>query len=244
METALRTEAALPPARDAHRSNGVATASTEPLQALAMIAQQRAAYARQQRWKRGSLALVVIGVVAGALVIPRLGSRGTAAARAAVTQPPAPRAVAIQAQAPAPAVAPESVSTGAVESAPDDPAVRCQNDFAAHQWRAARESCGAAFEAAPSPALAMRIAHAHWAYGDAAGGGTWGQRALELGTKDADAYVLIGHAQHAAGDDAAALAAYRRYLELAPRGWHAARLRTVVKQLGRAPAAQPQRANR
>lgn len=238
METALRTEAALPPARDAHRSSSVATASTEPLQALAMIAQQRAAYARRQRWKRGTLALFVVGIAASALLIPSLRQSGSATPRAAA-RPQAPKPVAAQPQAVAAAPALEATSSAPVEIAPDDPAARCQTDFAAHQWRTALESCGAAFEAEPSPALAMRIAHAHWAHGDAAGGGTWGQRALELGTKDADAYVLIGNAQHAAGDDTAALVAYRRYLELAPRGWHAARLRTVVKQLARVPAVQP-----
>lgn len=75
----------------------------------------------------------------------------------------------------------------------------------------------------------MRIAHAHFSHGDTAGAATWAHNALELGSTDPDAYVLIGNAEQAAGKRRKAVAAYRRYLELAPRGWHAARLRSLVQ---------------
>jgi hypothetical protein len=237
METAFKTAAASLPPRDQLRSD-VRVASTDPMDALLMIAHQRAAYERRRRWKRGALMLLVAGIAASALAIPHLRERGLAAAHVgtALRAEAGPSAL----TAPAVVAAPDQrIASAPLSSAPDDPAVRCQSAFMGHQWRAALESCGAVFDAAPSAALAMRIAHAHWAHGDATGAGTWGQRALELGTQDADAYVLIGHSQRAAGDTAAAVAAYRSYLELAPRGWHAARLRTVIRQLARTSAPKP-----
>jgi hypothetical protein len=238
METALITEAAPPPDRDAQRSDRVVTmvASTDPARALINIAEQRAAQARQKRLRRGSLAVLAFALAAGALAITLAQGHSPAAARVGAQ---APRAGAARAKvAPLAPVATSDVTMSVTPVAVDDPAARCQGDFQAHQWRAASESCGAAFDAAPSPALAMRIAHARWARGDAAGGAEWGRRALELGTKDADAYVLIGNAARAAGDNAAAVAAYRSYLEQAPRGWHAARLRGELRKLGRPAAAQ------
>jgi Flp pilus assembly protein TadD len=120
-----------------------------------------------------------------------------------------------------------------VLAAPEDASARCESQFKARTWRSAIESCNAAFDATPSPALAMRSAHARFSHGDAAGAGIWARNALELGSADPDAYVLIGHAEQAAGKRRKAIAAYRRYLELAPRGWHAARLRAAI---GIAPA--------
>lgn len=234
MEIASETEARR--VRDQKRSDHPATvvASTDPRQALIMIAQQRAAHAQRQRLKRGALALLVLGIAAGSLALPRFRQRSLAAARTADVKG---AKVAAAPQAPVAMAAPSAEMAAPSDAvAADDPAARCQSDFKEHQWRRAFESCGAAFDAAPSEALAMRIAHAHWAHGDAAGAGTWGRRALELGTQDADVYVLIGHAERAAGDAAAAVAAYRSYLERAPRGWHAARLRTAIKQLARAAA--------
>jgi hypothetical protein len=245
METAFMTEAASPPDRDAQRSDRVVTmvASTDPTRALANIAQQRATHARRKRWLRGSLALLALGVTTSALALSLIPERSPRAARAGAQ---APRAAAARSTLAPPAQVVTSdteMSVAPAAIAADDPSARCQSDFQAHLWRAALQSCGAAFDAAPSPALAMRVAHSHWAHGDAAGGGVWGRRALELGGTDADAYVLIGHAARAAGDNPAALAAYRSYLEQAPRGWHAARLRGVVRELSR-PAARETRAAR
>jgi hypothetical protein len=239
METVSKTQAALPPIGDERRSERVviAMASTDPRKALATIAQQRALEARRRSWKkRASLSVLVLAMVVGALMIPRFRQHSFAAAR--VTRAPGESSAlpAVAARAPV-ASAKAEQGVAPVVSIAEEPAARCESHFMAHQWRLAMESCGAAFDATPTPALAMRVAHAHWAHGDAAGAGVWGRHALELGTKDADAYVLTGNAERAAGNRAEAVAAYRRYLQLAPRGWHAARLRTAIRMLAPASAS-------
>jgi hypothetical protein len=62
---------------------------------------------------------------------------------------------------------------------------------------------------------------------------------VALGTTDADAFVLIGHAERQAGHPKAARAAYRRYLRLAPRGWHASRVRGILRNLAPPPEVPP-----
>jgi Flp pilus assembly protein TadD len=240
METVSKREAVLPPTTDEGPPERIiiAMASTDPRKALASIAQQRAVEARRRSWKRASLCMLALVMVVGALMIPRFRQHSLAAARASVVPPTAPRDGSARPAAAAPVAPPAAEQLALpVVAMPEDPSARCDTDFMAHQWRVAMESCGAAFDATPTPALAMRVAHAHWARGDAAGAGAWAHRALELGTKDADAYVLTGNAERAAGNRAEAVAAYRRYLELAPRGWHATRLRTAIRTL--APASAP-----
>jgi tetratricopeptide (TPR) repeat protein len=239
METVSKTEAVLPTVDEEPPGRVViAMASTDPRKALAAIAQQRAVEARHRSWKRATLAVLALAMVVGALMIPHFRQHSLAAGRVAGTPPTAPRhssALPLAAAPVAPAAA-EQLALPVVAIA-DDPSALCETHFMAHQWRVATESCSAAFDATPTPALAMRVAHAHWARGDAAGAGAWGHRALELGTKDADAYVLIGNSERAAGNRAEAVAAYHHYLELAPRGWHATRLRTAIRTL--APASAP-----
>ena len=92
-------------------------------------------------------------------------------------------------------------------------------------------TCTLAFEAAPDASLAMKVAHANWSRGETARAGKWAARAVELGTENADAYVLIGHAERRAGNAEEALAAYRRYLKAAPYGWHAVRVRAAIREL-------------
>jgi hypothetical protein len=75
----------------------------------------------------------------------------------------------------------------------------------------------------------MKVAqafHARGRYGDA---GTWARRALALDGVDPEALVILAHAERRAGHPAAAKSAYRRYLVLAPRGWHAAEARAAVR---------------
>lgn len=245
METEAKAEAALPPSGDETRVEArefvreqnadrivTVTASTDPYRALANIAQQRAESTRRSGWRRASQALLVLGVLAAALLIPRFREHGMAAAPVSSTTPTAARTrPALPAAASAAAVAPAAAEQRGAPAVvtPKDPTVRCESHFKARTWRAAIEHCSAAFDATPSPTLAMRIAHAHWAHGDAAGAGTWARNALELDSKDPDAYVLIGNAEHAAGKHKKAVVAYRQYLELAPHGWHAARLRAFIR---------------
>jgi tetratricopeptide (TPR) repeat protein len=232
METNAHAEAALPSTGDETDADRIValTASTDPHKAMADIAQQRAETLRRTKWRSAAQAVFILSALAAGLVFPRFREHSLAAAPASGSAPLAATTNA----AIAPAVASAPIAPTAIEqvapgvAAPEDPAARCENQFKAHSWRLAIESCNAAFDAAPSSVLAMRIAHAYFSRGDAAGAGTWAQNALELGSTDPDTYLLIGHAQQAAGKRRKAVAAYRRYLELAPRGWHAARLRTLV----------------
>jgi hypothetical protein len=245
MNTTLRIKMVLPaPAR--------AGGSTQPQDFLHMRAQQRAAKARARRWRRGGLAL---GAVAGLALGALLFSRAEKPAGATVKRPASAQVAAASAPAassaalvttPGPATAPASATTAAdpapaVEAAPPGAAVAtaeqgatsptCEEDFARGDWKAAIDSCTRAFEATPTPHNALRTAHAYWSHGDAPHAGTWADRAVELGTDDADAFVLQGHSARAAGDSKGAIDAYRHYLHAAPRGWHAARVRQALREL-------------
>ena len=107
----------------------------------------------------------------------------------------------------------------------------CATDFETRRWRAAIGSCESAFAETPDPALALRVAHSYWSSGQPAPAGSWAAKALELGTRDADAFVLIGHAERKAGNPQSAIRAYQQYLESSPRGWHARRVRAALRQL-------------
>jgi Flp pilus assembly protein TadD len=112
-----------------------------------------------------------------------------------------------------------------------NPGQRCADDFTHRRWEAALGSCNEAFEAAPDATSALRIAHAYWSrgYGKRAAG--WASTAVELGTRDADAFVLIGHGQRRAGQVKDAMRAYRRYLRWSPHGWHARNVRRALREL-------------
>jgi hypothetical protein len=75
----------------------------------------------------------------------------------------------------------------------------------------------------------MKVAQAFHARGRYADAGTWARRALVLNDVDPEALVIVAHAERRAGHPAAAKSAYRRYLVLAPRGWHAAEARAAVR---------------
>jgi hypothetical protein len=236
METAAELEATLSPTGDEASADQVVVvpASTDPLRALANIAAQHAERTRRRRWRIVGQAALVLGVLTAALLSPRLREHGRAAAPANEAAPATARAGLPAATSPAPEVPAQAEQPIAPPPAvPEEPSARCESDFKARTWRNAIESCSAAFDATPSAGLAMRIAHAHYSHGDAASAATWASNALELGSSDPDAYVLIGNAELAAGKRRKAVAAYRHYLEMAPRGWHAARLRSVI---GGAPA--------
>ena len=93
-------------------------------------------------------------------------------------------------------------------------------------WRLSPEACARAFDENPTNArLALAIAHAEHVRGHGADAAQWAKRALSLDPNTAEAYVLIARADAEAGRQDDARAAYARYLELAPRGWHQAEAR-------------------
>jgi hypothetical protein len=254
MNTTLRMKIIVPSASGAVTAEEtpvdrpVRGGSTDPKEFLAMRARQREAQRRMRRWKFGIMTLTCLGTIGlafamprwrqQALVLPEPETSVAAAAPAATTPEPArvvapvPAVTTAPAEPPAPAAPTAQPASAAVTpEAAAASASTCDDDFARRQWRAAIASCGAAFEAAPNAALAMKLAHSHWSHGDTAKAGSWAERAVSLETDDADAFVLIGHAERKAGHPAAALTAYRNYLRLAPSGWHAARVRAAVREL-------------
>jgi tetratricopeptide (TPR) repeat protein len=124
---------------------------------------------------------------------------------------------------------PEPVRAAAV--VPSPPAVEaptatgdataCDDAFRARRWRAMAEPCAAAYAATPTATLALRAAQSHHARGQLADAGIWAKRALAIDPTRAEAFVLVARAATHAGDARSALRAYRRYLSVAPRGWHA-----------------------
>jgi len=110
----------------------------------------------------------------------------------------------------------------------------CNQAYESRRWPAATESCASAADLRPRDAtLAMKVAQAFHARGRYADAGNWARRALELDDVDPEALVIVAHAERRAGHAAAAKSAYRRYLVLAPRGWHAAEARAAVRPMDR-----------
>jgi hypothetical protein len=217
--------------------------STAPREFLAMRARQKKARLRARRWKLGLLGVGCAGMIAAALTMPRWRQSDLALAEVrspAVAVPPAPAPQ----ELPAPVAAEPAPAVLAAEAAPAAPPSSCDDDFAHRQWRAAIASCTTAFGAAPDAAVALKIAHSQWSRGETARAGTWAARAVSLGTDNADAFVLIGHAERRAGHPTAAIAAYRRYLRRAPYGWHAVRVRAAIRELKtETPEAAPTASN-
>jgi Flp pilus assembly protein TadD len=97
-------------------------------------------------------------------------------------------------------------------------------------WRLSAQACVRAFDLDPNNgALALAIAHAEQAHGTPEESARWAERALSLNPDAAEAYVLIARAAARRGHADEARAAYRRYLELAPRGWHQGEARAAQK---------------
>jgi hypothetical protein len=178
---------------------------------------------------------------------PVAAATSVPAAAAAIPSTPAPAATIADAPAaPAPELAPPAkpaAPPSKVAASQDSrgggvPAEECDAGLVhTTPWLLSPDACARAFEANPNnAALALGIAHAEHVRGHFAESAQWANRALALEPKAAEAYVLIARAATEDGRPDDAQAAYRRYLELAPRGWHQAEARTGVR---RARAAAP-----
>lgn len=136
-----------------------------------------------------------------------------------------------QAKPPAPDVAASKLSLAAAEL--NDPAARpeaCDELYRRQRWKLATVACLRAFELEPTnPDLALRVAQAMHARGRAVAAGEWAQRTIALDPRAAEAFVILARAETRAKQPAAAARSYRRYLELAPRGWHATEARDAVR---------------
>jgi hypothetical protein len=202
--------------------------------------------------------LATVGVAALAFG-PRLArgrhARSQAAAVATASAPAAPEALAPASNTPVAAVAiaeaPDTAASGpalpdtsatAVTPLAAQPAGRAAAGAEADEgcdtslirrapWRLSAQACARAFGSDPTNAsLALAIAHAEHAHGSATEAAVWARRALELDPSIAEAYVLIARGDLKSNRPEDARAAYRRYLQLAPRGWHKAEARAAINK--------------
>lgn len=241
VEAEPAVEAAAPP-------KGGGGGSTSARDFLAMRRRQREERrARAMRWRAGGVIAASAAVVVSVFVfrdwkLSSLGAGPAPASAAVIARPTEPVTTAPITFEPDPGVAPVTAETSAMPEGPAAPPVAaaaqatseraaCEAAFAQQEWKPAIDSCTVAFQRAPDGALALKIAHAHWSRGDVAPAGEWAQTSMRLGNEDPDALVLVGHAQRRAGERVEAVASYRRYLALAPRGWHARKVRWLVRRL-------------
>jgi TolA-binding protein len=108
----------------------------------------------------------------------------------------------------------------------------CRTAFTEKRAKDAEVACVAAKDAGPESAEANALlGHALFSRKKRKEALLWAERAVELDPKQADAYVIIGSVKQAADDTAAAKAAYKKYLELAPTGQYATDLRAILETL-------------
>jgi hypothetical protein len=126
-----------------------------------------------------------------------------------------------------PAVAAPETTDGAAN---DSAAAECEVLSQHHRWRQAAEPCAIAIKARPDDAtLFLGLAQSAHARNRLAEAGEWAKRAIALDPTLAEAFIIEAHAEALAGDEAAAGRDFRRYLALAPRGWHAKEARKALR---------------
>jgi len=129
---------------------------------------------------------------------------------------------------------PSQTATGvaAASKREDDAFATCRKAFDQHRAKDVLATCPQAIDASPQSAeLAVMLARTEFERGRARQALDWAKKAVALDAERAEAYVYLGGAEQAAGRSAAAKAAYKRYLQLAPQGRHAADLRAVLANL-------------
>jgi predicted Zn-dependent protease len=108
----------------------------------------------------------------------------------------------------------------------------CQSAFTAGRMKEATTACTSAVQANPDSAKAIALlAHAEFNRSHFKDALSWADKAIKIDPKTADAYVIIGGVHQDAGRNAEAKSAYRKYLELAPKGQYAPDLRAIVDSL-------------
>jgi hypothetical protein len=155
-------------------------------------------------------------------------------------EPPAPDPPALDPPAQAPVAeretpSPSQAAAGTVAAATTSQGENheaCRKAFDLRRAKDVLATCPRAIDETPQSAeLAMMLAKTEFERGRARQALDWAKKAVALDAEHAEAYVYLGGAEQAAGHVAAAKAAYKRYLQLAPQGRHAADLRAVLASL-------------
>ncbi|HTA19589.1 MAG TPA: hypothetical protein VK989_09875 [Polyangia bacterium] len=180
-----------------------------------------------------ALATFAIGLVAtrtrAARKAPTAPSAPTATVPLAAPSAPMPAAPALAAPI-GPATLPEAPAGATVDAANAGAVAACELLCKRHRWREAAEPCALAIEARPDDAtLFLGLAQSAHARNHLAEAGTWAKRAIALDPSLAEAFIIEAHAEANVGDEAAAERDFRRYLALAPRGWHAREARKALR---------------
>ncbi|HVR64586.1 MAG TPA: hypothetical protein VMU50_21945 [Polyangia bacterium] len=253
----LETASPLPAPSLARRSS-VAEEFEASLEALRQSQELASERARRETWRArlillGALAtacFIIWNVSQRRVPLRAAAPEKTAlAAPAAAALPPATGLASAMPVAPAasrvasgpgaealvPAVVPAaSAATAAQAASPamnsGAAAAECDAAFADGRWPAVASACEVAFAAdGKDAALALRIAQAHHRRGQIAVSGEWARKAIALDGELPEAFAILARAETAAGHPHAAATAYRRYLKLAPHGWHAAEARRALR---------------
>jgi len=220
-----------------------ARASLETVRAAQESARQRAR--RQTRQARIWVGLLLGASALGAVALgPRVAqwrrSRAPAARPAIAAAPafvtPAAPVVREPEPAPVPVAAVPAAAPAKAPAATNDitiPTEGCDTSTRSGLWRRSAEACAQAFAADPNNAsLALAVAQAEHAHARMDSAAQWAKRALALDPNAAEAYIIIAHADVENGREAEARTAYRRYLEIAPRGWHRSEARAALRRAG------------
>jgi tetratricopeptide (TPR) repeat protein len=134
------------------------------------------------------------------------------------------------------AVPDEAPASGAPEASTGDgtanagAVAECEMLCKRHRWRQAAEPCAAAIKTRPDDAtISLGLAQSAHARNRLAEAGEWARRAIALDPNLAEAFIIQAHAEARVGHASAAARDFRRYLTLAPRGWHAKEAREALR---------------
>jgi hypothetical protein len=211
----------------------------------AAVAETRARNRRETTKVRLLVATAVITFAVGVVATRTRAARKTLAGGPPVaatvfvaTQPapmlatPMPAAPPVAARAPTPKApalaAPEPSTTDGASNAAA--VTECEMLCKRHHWRQAAEPCAMAIKARPDDAtLFLGLAQSAHARNHLAEAGEWAKRAIALDPSLAEAFIIQAHAEARVGNTATAARDFRRYLSLAPRGWHANEARKALR---------------
>jgi tetratricopeptide (TPR) repeat protein len=185
--------------------------------AVGLVATRTSA-ARKVPLKRSTVAASVAPAASAPAIAPPAVAAPIAAAPLAA--PPL--------EAPAPTAVPEAASADGAANA--EAVATCERLNKRHHWREAAEPCAAAVKARPNDAtIVLALAQSEHARNRLAEAGQWATRAIALDPSLAEAFIIQAHAETRAGNAGAAARDFRRYLSLAPRGWHAREARAALR---------------